>query len=230
MSWLSDLLRMIFPDTCQVCGDALVDGEEVICLRCDVRLPRCDFHLHPDHPVSMRFAALKVARIAAMFPYVRHNEFARMIQKSKYNGHPQIDRKLAEKFARELLPSGFFAGVDVLLPVPMHFWKQARRGFNQAEVIARGLSAVTGIPVADNLVLPRRHATQTRKSASQRMANASGRFNVVYPEELSGRHVLIVDDVITTGATILACADAVRRAAPAVTVSVLALAATRFRE
>lgn len=230
MSWLADLSLMLFPDTCQVCGDALVDGEEVMCLRCDMRMPRCNYHLHPLHPVSVRFAAFKVARIAAMFPYMRHNEYARLIQKSKYNGHPQIDRMLAGKFARELLPSCFFSGIDLILPVPMHFWKQAMRGFNQAAEIARGISAVTGLPVSDNLVLPRRHATQTRRNASQRMANAKGRFSVVYPHELEGRHVLIVDDVITTGATILACADAVREAAPTATVSVLALSATRFRE
>lgn len=230
MSWLRDLSAMLFPVTCQVCGDALVDGEEVICLNCDIRMPRCNYHLDPDGSESRRFAAEKVSRFASMFPYIRGNEFARLIQKSKYNNHPEIDRKLALKFALELMPSGFFDGIDKLLPVPMHFWKQALRGFNQAAEIACGVSNATGIPVADNLVALHRHSTQTRKNAMQRRLNAGGLFSVVYPEELSNRHVLVVDDVITTGATILACVDAIRHASPTTEISLLSLASTRFRQ
>lgn len=229
MSWLFDLSRILFPVTCQVCGDALVAGEEVICLRCDMRMPRCNFHLNPTAQLPVRFAAAKIARVAAMFPYLRENEYARLIQKAKYNNRPDIDRKLGEKFARELLPSGFFNGIDCLMPVPMHFWKQARRGFNQANEIARGISAVTHIPIVDNLVAAKAHSTQTRKSASQRQSNISGRFRVTYHEELAHKHILLIDDVITTGATIFACADTLRAAVPSITISALALAATRFR-
>lgn len=229
MSWLHDLSLMLFPKTCQVCGEALVDGEDVICVSCDLRMPRCNFHLHPDAELPMRFAASKIARVASMFPYIRHNEFARLIQRSKYNNRPDINRHLGRKFALELLPSGFFNGIDLLVPVPMHFWKQARRGFNQAAEIARGVSGATGIPVADNLVATRSHSTQTRKSASGRMANASGLFKVVYSEELQGKHILLIDDVITTGSTILSCADTLRAAVPSIVISVLSLAATRSR-
>ena len=213
MSWLHDLSLMLFPKTCQVCGEALVDGEDVICVSCDLRMPRCNFHLHPDAELPMRFAASKIARVASMFPYIRHNEFARLIQRSKYNNRPDINRHLGRKFALELLPSGFFNGIDLLVPVPMHFWKQARRGFNQAAEIARGVSG----------------STQTRKSASGRMANASGLFKVVYSEELQGKHILLIDDVITTGSTILSCADTLRAAVPSIVISVLSLAATRSR-
>ena len=110
MSWLHDLSLMLFPKTCQVCGEALVDGEDVICVSCDLRMPRCNFHLHPDAELPMRFAASKIARVASMFPYIRHNEFARLIQRSKYNNRPDINRHLGRKFALELLPSGFFNG------------------------------------------------------------------------------------------------------------------------
>lgn len=230
MGWLHDLSRMLFPVCCEVCGEALVEGERVVCMSCDMRMPRCDFHLHADNELAMRFAAAKILRVASMFPYLRDNEFARLIQKAKYNHRPDIDRHLGEKFARELMPSGFFTGIDMLVPVPMHFWKQARRGYNQAYEIARGVEAATGIQVADNLVAHRAHSTQTRKTAAERQENSRGRFKVCYPEELSGRHLLLIDDVITTGATILACADTLRAAVPSVTISALSLAATRFRQ
>ena len=230
MGWLYDLSRMLFPVTCEVCGDALVEGEKVVCMSCDMRMPRCDFHLRPSDELSMRFAAAKISKVAALFPYIRKNEFARLIQKAKYNNRPDIGRLLGEKFSRELLPGGFFSGIDMLMPVPMHFWKQARRGYNQAYEIARGISKVTSIPIADNLVATRSHATQTRKSAGDRLASdAAGKLKVCYPDELEGRHILLIDDVITTGATMFACADVLRQAVPSVSLSALALAATRFR-
>lgn len=227
--WFADLVKMLFPPVCEVCGCRLMKGEKVLCLDCLTKLPRVNVHLNPEHELAKRLAASsKVYRLASMFSYVRDTDYARVIQRSKYNNRPDIDHDLAVEFASELLNSGFFSGIDLILPVPMHPWKKIRRGYNQADEIAAGVSAVTGIPIADNLIARRRHGTQTRRNAMQRMQNAQGIYDVVYPQELAGKHVLIVDDVITTGATVMACSDAIRCTSPTTTVSVLTLAATHF--
>ena len=134
---------------------------------------------------------------------------------------------LASAFASELDNEGFFDGMDAILPVPMYAWKQVRRGFNQAEEIAKGISDVAGIPVWHNLTAIRPHQSQTTRNAVERAANAAGIYAVVEADRLDGRHVLIVDDVITTGSTILGCCEAVMKASTA-EVSVLSLAATRM--
>lgn len=229
MGWLSDLSRLFFPVTCEVCGTVLVEGERVLCMECMASMPRVGAHLDKEHPLVRRLtAAAKIERVASMFAYVRDTSYARVIQKSKYNNRPDIDHDLAMEFAAELRPSCFFDGIDIILPVPMHPWKRLRRGFNQAWEIADGVAAVTGIEVGDNLVAIRRHSSQTRRNAEERMNNAQGIYDVVYPDELMGKHVLIVDDVITTGSTILACCDVLRRTVPGIRVSVLSLAATRM--
>lgn len=124
----------------------------------------------------------------------------------------------------ELAATGFFRGIDVIIPVPLHPRKQKLRGYNQSECIARGVSAVTGIPIDVSSVLRRRHTeTQTRKSAYERWENVDGIFLLRYPERFVGKHILIVDDVLTTGATTTACADALKDVG-GVHVSILTLA------
>lgn len=226
MGWLSDLLNILFPQVCEVCGATLVEGERVVCLQCLARMPRLYFHRQPEHPFVRRMAAAKVKSVASMFAYVKNDSYARMIQTAKYNNRPDIAYNLASAFASELKNEGFFSGIDAILPVPMYAWKQVRRGFNQADEIARGISDITGIPVWNNLVAMRPHQSQTTRNAVERAANAAGIYAVVEADRLNGRHVLIVDDVITTGSTILGCCDAVMKASTA-EVSVLSLAATR---
>lgn len=225
--WLKDLSRLIFPLTCEICGETLVEGERVMCLGCMESMPRVD--ISPESEFSRRFAAtVKAERVAAMFAYRRDTSYARVIQKSKYNDRPDIDYDLAAEFAARLMPTGFFGGIDLVLPVPMHSLKKLRRGFNQAEEIAKGISATVGIDIADNLVAQQPHATQTRRTAAQRLKNAEGVYAVVYPDELRGKHILLVDDVITTGATVMSCCDALRKSVPDIRISILALAATRM--
>lgn len=229
MGWIKDLGRVIFPAICEVCGRTLVEGERVLCLECMAAMPRVNAHLEPECELSRRLAgASKVRSVAAMFAYIRDTPYARVIQKSKYNGRPDIDHDLAMEFVADIRGSGFFEGVDLIQPVPMHPLKKLRRGFNQAEEIAQGVGRVTGIEVADNLVVRRWHSTQTRRNAEERIRNAARTYEVVYPEELEGKHVLLVDDVMTTGATVMACCDALHGAVGSIDVSVLVLAATRM--
>ena len=230
IEWGRDLLRIIFPEVCEVCGRSLVKGEKVMCLHCDVSMPRTLVHNDEFNVIHRRLAGLTpIDRAAGMFYYYRESEYARLIHVAKYNSRPIVARQLAEMYACELKPDGFFDGIDVILPVPLHKLKLIRRGYNQSEEIAQGLSAVTGIMVGDNLVALRGHSTQTKKNSYSRWVNAQGVYAVERGDEFEGKHVLVVDDVITTGATLLACCEAIHRVAPTARISVLSLAVTHLR-
>lgn len=225
---LNRLGEAVFPAVCECCGRSLVEGERLLCLHCLYDMPRTGYHHDSFSELHKRLAApgVPVERAAAMFHYIKESRYARLIQHAKYNDRPSIDRELARIFARELAAEGFFEGIDMILPIPLHWRKRWRRGFNQSEEIAAGISEVTGIGCGDNLkALP--HSTQTRKNAMERAANMEGKIVVVHGEELAGKHVLVVDDVITTGATLLAAAKAILADANGVKVSVLTLAASK---
>jgi ComF family protein len=228
--WFSDLLRIVFPDVCEVCGSSLVRGEEVICLKCDMNMPRTRVHNDSFNIIHERLAGkTPIERAAGYFYYYRESDYAAIIHNAKYNGRPIIARKLAMRFARELMADNFFDGIDVVLYVPMFFLKKIKRGYNQSEYIAQGISQATNITVGHNLISKRSHSSQTKKNSYSRWLNAQGVYDVINPEELENKHVLIVDDVVTTGATLLACCDVVHNAVPSATISVLSLAVTRLR-
>ena len=224
------LSEAIFPAVCECCGRSLVDGEDFLCLHCLHNMPRTFYHHDSFSEIHKRLAApgLPIERTAALFHYIKENPYARLIQNAKYNNRPSIDRQLARLFASDLQSEGFFNGIDLLLPIPLHWRKRWRRGYNQSEVIALGICDITAINIGDNLkALP--HSTQTRKNAIERAANMHGKIQVVHPEELEGLHILIIDDVITTGATILTAAKAIHSAAPSATISILTLAASKHQ-
>ena len=228
--WFSDLLRIVFPDVCEVCGSSLVRGEEVICLKCDMNMPRTRVHNDSFNIIHERLAGkTPIERASGYFYYYRESDYAAIIHNAKYNGRPIIARKLAMRFARELMADNFFDGIDVVLYVPMFFLKKIKRGYNQSEYIAQGISQATNIPIGHNLISKRSHSSQTKKNSYSRWLNAQGVYDVINSEELENKHVLIVDDVITTGATLLACCDVVHNAVPSATISVLSLAVTRLR-
>ncbi|MDE6652147.1 MAG: ComF family protein [Paramuribaculum sp.] len=227
-SWLTDFVSLIFPDVCEVCDSTLVHGEKMLCLHCMYDIPRTKLHKDSFSEIHKRLAGnIPINKAASFFYYYKENPYARMIQKAKYNNRPRLAFDLAEMFAGEIQPDGFFNDIDTIIPVPIHWVKELKRGYNQSRKIAEGISSVTGIPVADNLIAARSHATQTRRSSFERWLNTRSIFAVENPEELDHKHILIVDDVITTGATLLRCAEAIHTAAPTATISVATLAFTR---
>lgn len=221
---------------CPVCGAVLGNAADVMCPRCLLELPRTMMWLAGP---SGRFADVLANAVAppgfaaAWFDYDPVSPVAELIRGAKYYDRPRLARRLGEMFAREVLcypaPDGAFpfGGIEVLLPVPMHWRKQMSRGYNQSVEIARGISLATGMEVADNLVAVRRHATQTRKSRSERGRNLAGTVAVVRPHELDGRHIAVVDDILTTGATLAECVAAISvSGARPLSISLLTLGAT----
>lgn len=234
MEWprrlLNGVVNLIWPDVCEVCGCSLVRGEKVICLGCRLNLPRTNLHNQDFGPIHHRLAGrVPIERAAGYFYYYRSDPFTRLIHAAKYNGRPDVARYLAKEYAMEIKPDGFFSGIDLILPVPLHRFKHWKRGYNQSEYLARGLEDATGIAVGHNLVATRGHSTQTRKGAYLRWLNTRNIYDVKLPQELDGKHILVVDDVLTTGATLLACCEVLHRKVPTATISVLTLAVSHLR-
>lgn len=233
MEWpriLKGVVNLIWPDVCEVCGCTLVKGEKVICLGCRLKLPRTNLHTQEFSLIHHRLAGrVPIERAAGYFYYYRSDSFTRLIHAAKYNGRPNVARYLAREYAGEIKDDGFFSGIDLILPVPLHCFKLWKRGYNQTEYLARGLKDATGIAIGSNLVATRGHSTQTRKGSYMRWLNTRNIYDVVHPDELEGKHILVVDDVITTGATLLACCEAIHRSAPTATISVLTLAVSHLQ-
>lgn len=226
---VSTLLDVVLPEECVVCETPLVDGERYVCLHCRMQMPVLTATPVTDNAVHTTLATLRpVTKAAAWFRYRRGSPYTRIIHNAKYDGRPQLARWIGRQLATELDGSEFFTDIDALVPVPISRSKMLRRGYNQSERIARGVSDITGIRVA-NVMRARSHSSQTRRSASSRRRNIEGVYSVKPGVGLPGvSHVAIVDDVITTGSTLLACVDAFRKAYPGVDVSVLAGALTEI--
>lgn len=229
--WTRSFIDVIFPRVCTVCHTTLVDGEDIMCLDCLADFPRIDFKgNYADNDMTVRLTSLHapVSRGAALFHYVSQSRYVRLIHDTKYNRRPKVGRILAERHAAELKDAGFFNGIDLLLPVPIHFTKRLVRGYNQSYEIATGIQRVTGTPIGDNLFARRPHSTQTLKSAQQRRENPVGIFGVRDANELEGRHVLVIDDVVTTGSTMLSVLEEIHKVSPSTEMSVYSLALTNL--
>lgn len=210
MSWLRSLSSLLFPRCCVVCDAPLVKGEEYLCLRCYMELPRTGFHCWDENPVEQLFwGRIPLVHATSWMFYHRGNDFRLILHTLKYKGCKELGEVMGRVLAGELLPADFFRGVDVIVPIPLHVKKKKLRGYNQSEWIARGVSAVTGIPMdADSVTRERNTETQTHKSIFERWENVEGTFVLHHPELFAGKHILLVDDVLTTGATTVACASA----------------------
>lgn len=221
----TDLWDLFFPRCCVVCGTVLSRNEQFLCLHCLAGLPRTNLHLRKDNEVEKNFwGKLPVERATSFLYYSKGGDVRKLLYELKYYGNQEIGEMLGKCMAAELLPSGFFVSVDCIIPVPLHAKKKRQRGYNQSECLAAGISEITGVPVASHFIVREQYtATQTRKGSYERWENVDGIFHCNGLERLAGKHVLLVDDVLTTGATIVACADALK-GVPGLRVSVLTLA------
>lgn len=204
---------LFFPKTCPICGHQ-IDENEVICSDCMHQLPRTEQAEQRDNVTEALFChEPKFERGAAFLFFLKDSPVQHVVHKMKYGlfADPKIGYVLAKEAACEFMQSDFFEGIDLLIPVPLHPKRYRERGFNQAEWIGKGISEVTGIPM-DTTHLTRTHnnAHQARTTGRKRTENVKDIFTVNHPEELYNKHVLIVDDIITTGATMLACMDVLR--------------------
>lgn len=223
---------IFFPASCHICNAPLAKGEKSLCTSCIASLPRTLYYRQDMNPMARRFAGFfPFRRAAGHFFYSPDSDLASVIQDFKYRRYPSLAVRLGQIMARDLYTTGFLSDIDTIIPVPLFWLKQARRGYNQTHMLARGISDVSGIPIDSSLVAMRPHKTQTSLSHTARGANTIGIFRLKNPEHLSGRHVLILDDVCTTGATMRSAAlqirNSYRNVADAPEISLLSLAVTQ---
>ena len=208
-----DVISLLLPRLCHGCGSQLLRNEKVICTECYVVIPRTNYHLIRENPVEkLLWGRCLVERAAAFSYYTRDSRIRRMIHHLKYKGAAEIGTELGRIYGNSLKNSDFLDGIDFIIPVPLHPSKKRQRGYNQSDLISMGISEASGIPV-DAGILERKTVTgtQTRKSRYDRWTNVDDIFRVTCRQRLKGKHVLIVDDVITTGSTIEACAGEILR-------------------
>ena len=220
-----DFISLLFPRLCYGCGNHLMRNETLICTECYILIPRTNYHLKPDNPVSQLFWGRCLIEKAAAFSfYTKDSRIRKLIHQLKYKGIRELGSELGRIYGNSLKSSGFLEEIDLIIPVPLHPSKKRQRGFNQSDLISRGISETTGIPMnSDLLVRKTVTKTQTRKSRYDRWTNVQDIFRVTDQDKLKDMHILLVDDVITTGSTIEACANEILKAEN-VKVSVVALA------
>ncbi len=206
---LSDFISLLYPEICVGCGHVLLAQEKIFCLRCEINLPYTHYENVNDNPIERLFwGKTKIENATSCFFFSKKSTIQNIIHAFKYRGNENAAIFLGEKLGEALIKSTRFKSIDVIIPVPLHPSKLKKRGFNQAEKIAQGISHIMQIPV-DSTSLERSHntETQTKKGLFSRWENVNSIFNVSNPEKIAGKHVLLVDDVITSGSTIEACAN-----------------------
>ncbi|MEI8203618.1 MAG: phosphoribosyltransferase family protein [Bacteroidota bacterium] len=227
MELLDDLLNMLFPVPCAACGNTLFKNENILCLFCQFQLPQTNFHNFRDNQVEKVFwGRVPLNAVASLYYFRKGGKVQHLVHQFKYKNRKEIGIYLGKMYGNILLNSERFNTIEAILPVPLHTSKLKKRGYNQSEVFAQGLSESMNKPV-DNKTLIRKNAseTQTRKTRFKRWENVKEIFSLENSVIYQNKHILLVDDVITTGATIEACVNELNKT-DGIKISVASIACT----
>jgi len=204
-----DFLSLLYPELCYNCDVALVEGEEKICLRCYRDFPLTNYHeTEPNPLVQIAAGNEKVKGAYCYMKFNQHGVAQKLLHEVKYKGNSTIGVLLGEWFGKYIKRELDALELNVIIPVPLHKSKKRKRGYNQSELLAKGIQNVTGLKIMDGVLIRTRNvSTQTKKGKVERWQNVDSLYQVVDIESIKGKKVLLVDDVITTGATISMAAE-----------------------
>lgn len=205
------LTELLFPRLCVVCGDKLIEQEQWICLHCLHHIPRTNYHLDRDNRVAQLFyGRVEIELATAFFYFSKGSKYQTLLHNLKYKGMKELGAEIGKHFGIDLLQSPHFSSVDIICPVPLHPVKEKKRGYNQSWWIASGIAEQMQKELSTgNLKRITATETQTRRTRFERWQNVEGIFDLTNPNAFSGKHILLVDDVVTTGSTLEACAQAI---------------------
>ncbi len=203
-------LQLVFPHVCSGCGSDHLDESSPLCIRCMASLPDTHFHFHANNPVEKIFwGRAPIVAATAQYYFTKESLIQYLMHDFKYRGRKQLGLQLGRLMGTALSNTNRFNSIEALIPLPLFPKKERRRGFNQASILCEGMADILDIPVLSSAVMRIEHTeTQTHKGRIERWRNMEGKFAVKNFNSVAGKHVLLVDDVITTGATLEACANA----------------------
>lgn len=201
------LLHLAFPHVCHGCGNDNLPLHAFLCLRCLSSLPLTNYHLFPDNPVEKIFwGRLNITSATAQYYFTKESLIQRLMHQFKYKGNKDLGMFLGILMGKSLAQTPRFSSVDALVPLPLFPSREKKRGYNQAAILCEGMSSEMDKPVLKDIVVRTMPTeTQTRKGRIERWSNMQGKFELVKPEKIEGKHILLVDDVVTTGASLEAC-------------------------
>jgi ComF family protein len=224
---LHPLLHLFIPHKCAGCGSDIMSRQQVLCMHCINRLPVTSFHDHADNPVEKIFwGRMSITSAASYLYFSKDSVLQHIVHELKYKGNKELGSFMGRKMGEALLNAQRFKDVDALVPLPLYAARERKRGYNQATLLCQGMAEVLQLPVLTRVI--RRHTlseTQTTKNRIDRWLNMQGKFVLQQPDAIAGKHMLLVDDVITTGATLEACGQELLTA-PNTRLSIMTMAYT----
>ena len=210
----NDFSHLFFPHVCAGCGADSLGLQSPLCIHCINLLPLTNFHFHANNPVEKHFwGRLPVTGATSLCHFTTGSLIQHLLHQLKYKGNKDTGYFLGRMMGKALNESGRFSNIDALVPLPLYTARQRKRGYNQSAVLCNGIAGIMQLPViTDAVIRLAATETQTRKTRIERWRNMEGKFEVIKPAAITGKHVLLVDDVVTTGATLEACGHALLKA------------------
>jgi ComF family protein len=210
----NSLLHLAFPHVCEGCGTDILQEDHLLCLRCLSALPATNFSPYPENVIEQMFwGRMAIHSATALYYFTKESMMQELVHQLKYRGNKQLGIYLGELMGSAVSKSNRFTSIDALIPLPLHRSKESKRGYNQSALLCEGIARVLKKPILTHVVSrPEETETQTKKNRIERWQNMQGRFKLVDTSALEGKHVLLIDDVITTGATLEACGREILKA------------------
>lgn len=207
-------MSLFYPRYCRGCYHSLVKGEDLVCTKCILEMPKSHYHLEQENPFYQKFRGrLPVKYVMTLFKFVKESRVQQLLHNLKYKDQPELGEMLGRVYGQDLVDANYKNSFDLIVPVPLHSSRRRIRGYNQSEEFGKGLSQMLEVPCVDSYMMcAEKTETQTHKTKLSRWENVNSIFHVVKPQEIIEKRVLLVDDVVTTGATLEACGRALVQA------------------
>lgn len=206
LSFIDNIINLFYPRVCTSCGKLLIRQEDTVCLSCQYLLPKTGYESHSDNPLAQNFwGQVDFHAVTAEFFFSKTGKIQNLIHKLKYQGSRESGIFLGQQLGASLKKAPLFQGIDYIIPIPLHPKKEYQRGYNQSFIISQGVEKETNIPIVNDCLYRKIYtSTQTKKSREERLENVRDIFEIKNQEKLIGKHILLIDDVLTTGATLMA--------------------------